>query len=128
MIVLKDGTQAVCPSGLSHPAGFLQPTWTITSAFPDAAKARQTLSVPSGYFFLKIIDSANEYISKVYVNYGLADETNEFPSAQGTLTPIGYYYAHANTIVRVEGQQQHIWTFNLNLPFTINQVATVVLK
>lgn len=106
----------------------LKISWDLAYNFPTTPgyNADVTLNVSADYFFLKIVNSSNTNITKVYVNYGLQAQTvdNVSINANGQTYWLGYYRAYTNSNVRPESGSGFWSSGNLGLPFTPNQVYT----
>lgn len=99
-------------------------TWSLSETFPGSGVTNEvTLDVTSTYFFLKIQNTSTKSIQKVYVNYGLTNQTIDNISIpnDGVTYFIGYYRAYSNSNVRAENGTT-IWNWNpISLSFTTNQ-------
>ena len=102
-------------------------TWTLNNTFPASGNLNNTLSVGGDMFFLKIKNTSSKSINKVYVNYGLVNQTldNVVIANDSQVYGLGYYKAFSNSNVRGENSAT-AWSWNtLSLPFTPNQSITV---
>lgn len=103
-------------------------TWTLSNTFPTSGTLNNTLNVGGDMFFLKVKNTSSKPISKVYVNYGLVNQTldNVVIANDSQVYGLGYYKAFSNSNVRGENGTTS-WSWNtLSLPFTANQSFTVV--
>lgn len=103
-------------------------SWNLNETFPATGNRDVTLNVGSEYFFLKITNNSTKPINKVYVNYGLTNQTvdNVTLSNNGINYSLGYYKAFTNSNVRAENGNTYWSWSSLSLPFTINQSKTVI--
>jgi len=102
-------------------------TWNISQAFPASGNLNYTLNAGPDYFFLKMKNQSSLGIQKVYVNYGLVNQTVDNISVpnNGTVYNLGYYKAFSNSNVRAEnGNNYWLWS-TLSLPYINNQSITV---
>lgn len=102
-------------------------TWTLNNTFPISGSLNNTLNVGGDMFFLKVKNISSKPITKLYVNYGLVNQTldNVTIANDSQVYGLGYYKAFSNSNVRGESGTNS-WSWNsLNLPFTANQLAMV---
>ena len=103
-------------------------SWTLNNTFPTSGNLNSNLNVGGDYFFLKVKNASPKSINKVYVNYGLVNQTldNVVIANDSQTYNLGYYKAFSNSNVRGENGT-YAWSWNtLSLPFTQNQSFTVV--
>lgn len=101
----------------------LRIAWAFTSSFPSKNELVTNLDVDSNYFFLFAKNTSGVAISKVYVNYGLVNQTTDdilIPS-DGVTYSIGYYKAFTNSNIRMENGNYYWFNNTMSLPFTSNQ-------
>jgi hypothetical protein len=107
----------------------LKLSWNNTTTFPATGSKAIDLQISTDYFFLFVTNnSTTKDLQKVYVNYGLTNQTldNVVFAKGGTKFRVGYYKAFTNSNVRFESGTS-VWSFsNLNLPFTVNQSVSLV--
>jgi len=106
-------------------------SWNLSYTFPASGNASINLNVSSDYFFLRMQNAGSSAMSPIYVNYGLLSETVDNISIpnNNVLYNLGYYKAWTNTNVRgIRGNSYTYWNqgVHFNLPFTINQSATLL--
>ncbi len=108
----------------------LQMNWDGNYNFPATGNSTTNLVVTKDFFFLKINNNSNKTIGKIYVNYGLTNQTVDNISLVPSSTPyaLGYYKAYTNSNVRAETSNGVTWwSWNsLSLPFSNNQSVTVI--
>ncbi|HLK27908.1 MAG TPA: hypothetical protein VKT28_04960 [Puia sp.] len=107
----------------------LNVSWTLNENFPSAkgTNVNVPLNVDGTLFFLKIQNKANVPINKVFVNYGLVDQTEDDVTINNNsvVYSLGYYKAFTNSNVRGENGTL-FWSWNtLGLSFTNNQSTTL---
>ena len=105
-------------------------TWTINDTYPASGDLATDLYVGTDYFFLGITNNSSSTITKVFVNYGLQNQTSDNLSipGDGKSYRVGYYKAFTNSNVRAEAANVY-WTANsLNLPFTKNQSYSLAVN
>ncbi len=99
--------------------------------FPNnGGNADVELFINPNFFFLKVQNSSNSTITKLYVNYGLTAQTEDNVTIANDkkVYSLGYYKAFSNSNVRAESQNSS-WSWNtLVLPFTKNQSQTVTAQ
>jgi Family of unknown function (DUF6252) len=103
-------------------------SWNINNTFPATGATTISFDIPSTYFFLNIANNSSYTVQKVYVNYGLLDQTlDNITFGSGTFG-IGYYKAYSNSNVRCESNSTYWSISSLSLPNTINQSTTITLS
>ena len=102
-------------------------TWTLSSAFPASGVQAEDLNAGTDYFFLKVVNNSGLSMLKMYVNYGLGDQTldNITVPNDGKIYSFGYYHTYPNSNARAENGSTYWYWPSLGLPNTINQ-ATVL--
>lgn len=103
-------------------------SWNLNNTFPSSGNFSENLDVGSNYFFLKIQNKSNLSITRIFVNYGLAPQTEDDVTVNNNsiVYSIGYYQAFTNSNVRGENGQVYWQWNNLNLSFANNQSTTVI--
>lgn len=99
-------------------------TWNLNSyTFPASASTIADLKASSEVFFLKLKNVSSKPIVKVYVNYGLTNQTLDNISIpnDGVLYNIAYYKAFSNSNIRLEAADGTYWAYSVTLPNTVNQ-------
>lgn len=128
-VVLK-GNPGDPVSGSANTKGVLGKTiiWTLSGSFGESDKIVD-IDVSSQYFFLAITNNGAYTLSDVYVNYGLTSQTYDAVNIpnDGTTYGLGYYEAYTNSNARAESTLYY-WDWNLNLPFTANQLANLAVN
>lgn len=104
-------------------------TWNnVTLTFPAAGtNLNSPLNVGSEFFFLKMKNTSSYAIQKVYVNFGLQNQSVDNISIpnDGITYSLGYYKAYTNSNVRAESGNIY-WSWDpLNLSNTNNQSMTL---
>jgi PKD repeat protein len=86
---------------------------SINDTFTATGKS-VNLQIGSSFFFLQLKNSWTYPITKVYINYGLADQTldNITIPNDGQTYGLGYYKGLSNSNVRFENGT-HIWSSNI---------------
>jgi hypothetical protein len=104
-------------------------SWGFNDNFPASGNKIVNLDIAGQYFFLRIKNNnATTSFNKLYVNYGLVDQTVDNISIpnDGNLYNIGYYKAYSNSNVRAENGNLYWFWSSLNLPFSQNQSISIV--
>ncbi len=97
-------------------------SWNLTLTYPASGSVMQNMDVPTTYFFLKVVNTSTYTITAEQVNGYSYNAT--IPNNAQTYG-LGYYNASGNPSVTLYANSKS-WNFNnLNLPYTVNQVATV---
>ena len=107
-------------------------TWDYSDIDVSALESKTiTLILSSSYFFMKMQNTGTVDLNPIYVNYGLADETNDniLIPHNSVVYSCGYYKAFANTQVRayVSGNSTYIYWDQGNhftFPGVANQSVT----
>ncbi|MBS1777708.1 MAG: calcium-binding EGF-like domain-containing protein [Bacteroidetes bacterium] len=108
----------------------LKVSWDLSGFFPASGTSTVNINVDNTMFFLKIANVSAKQITKIYVNYGLANQSfdNVIIPNNGTVYNIGYYKAFSNSNIRLESADGTIWNYGVTLPFTNNQSFTFTAK
>jgi hypothetical protein len=103
----------------------LKMDWNLNYNFPASGTLTVNMNVSTSYFFLQLSNKSGRQINRLYVNYGLQNQTqdNIIIPADEKLYNIGYYKAFTNSNVRAENTSSNsYWSWaTLSLPFTENQ-------
>jgi len=104
-------------------------TWdNITQAFPSSGNnINYQLNVGSNFFFLKMKNTSNFSLLKIYVNYNLQNQTldNVTIPNDGNTYNLGYYRAFSNSNVRAESGNYYWSWSSLSLSNVNNQSTTL---
>lgn len=109
-------------------------TWTYQGVFPSAGTTTTVqLNLAPQMFFLHLVNSSVRKITKIYVNYGLQSQTvdNLTVPNDGQKYRIGYYRAWTNSNLRLEGENNWVWSWaapDFKLDFTQNQTYTFTAR
>lgn len=102
-------------------------SWALSNVFPASGNSTSTLNVGGDSFFLKVKNTSSKPITKLYVNYGLTNQTldNVTIANDSQAYGLGYYKAYSNSNVRAENATTY-WSWNsFGLTAAQNQSVTV---